>query len=963
MTAIAGSRAAATILSLSVLVLPAAAIAQLSDVPRPLVSTSGGLQSATQIGRRVFIGGRFFSVGQSTRRVMLIDGAGAQPSALPDVNGSNTRAVSDGVGGVIVFGDFTRVGTAPQDRLAHFRADGTLDAALRVTADGEISDVAVAHGRIYLAGGFTTINGAARAGFAALDARTGQVLPWGTAVRMPTPTSATLAVSSTAVYVRSSDGHVWGVDAGSGAVRFRRTIYSWALAATSQHVFIGTSSPQGAALRALDPQTGADDPSWTAPFGFRYVRGPYGTDGTYFSLTVDGGRLLLAGHFDPDDNTFDNFAAIDIASGTRLPWPGVNGRIVSGLALVGDVVVLSLQYDPPELRSRTTGAPVSIAVPVQGSITSAVGTARGVVVTGALTLGGGTTPGAVASIDLDTGALVGSATRDIPRFSDVRSLATDGTWLFANVEINGVSQFHKIDPGTGASVATLPAPAGTSSWLLHVAGNRVFVEANSATDSTIWAIDPVSWTMTPVGLTLDGSVTAIASAADRVFIAGGFRSVNGTPRRGLASFHRVTGALLPWDAQSDGVAASVVTDGTWVWVSGEFLHIGGQSRRGLAQLDAATGLATAWNPDAPSGFRATGFSQTTGQLVRAADGTLLANVSGSRATVSGQLVDGFVAFAPGGRRLPWALETGGLFDRLAATPDCVLVLSPEVGCLVTITPPASLTVTQTSGVTTLAWSASAGQLVTGWRLEVGTTEGRSDVVVLDLPASQTAISAPLPPGGWVARVRAMTAAGISIATHDVSFAVGRHAAPLDLTARVRQRTASLAWAPPSSGAPAAYYLDLGRAPGVGGTGQFVAGTATGLTLDLEPGEYWGRLYALSTPTDTVGSRPSADVRIDVEVTQSGCAASPPPPVNLRAITSAGRVQLLWGLAAGEQLPGTWSIKAGSAPGAVDLGVFSVVGTELGIGAAVPRGTYFVRVSALNWCGEGPATAELRVDVP
>lgn len=963
MTAYSGPRAVATILSLSLLVLPAAAIAQLSDVPRPLVSADGIGQAATQVGRRVFVGGRFLTIGQTTRRVMLIDGAGAQPSALPDVNGSNTRAVSDGVGGAIVFGDFTRVGTVPQDRLAHFRADGTLDPTLRVNADGAINDVAVAHGRIYLAGGFTTINGAARAGFAALDARTGQVLSWGTAVRTLASTNATLAVSSTAVYVRSSDGHVWGIDAGSGAVRFRRTIYAWALAATSQHVFIGTYTPRGAVVQALDPLTGADDPSWTMPFGFRYVRGPYGSDGTYFSLTIDGGRLILAGHFDPDDNSFDNFAAIDIASGTRLPWPGVNGRIVSGLAIVGDVVVLSLQYEPLELRSRITGAPLGIPVPVQGSISSAVGTARGVVVTGSLVLGSGTTPGAVASVDLDSGAVVGSAARDIPRFSDVRSLATDGTWLFASVEITGVSQFHKIDPGTSVSVATLPAPAGASSWLLHVAGNRVFVEANGSTDATLWAIDTTSWTMSPVGLTFDGSVSAIASAADRVFVAGRFRTVNGTPRRGLASFDRVTGALLPWDAQSDGDAASVVTDGTSVWVSGEFLHVGGQSRRGLAQLDATTGLATSWNPDAPSGFRATGFRQTTGQLVRAADGTLLAAISGSQATVSGQVVDGFVAFAPDGRRLPWTFNAG-FFDRLAATPDCVVVLSPEIGCLVTgIAPPSSLTATSTSGVTTLAWSASAGQVVTGWRLEVGTTEGRSDVVVLDLPASQTAISAPLPPGGWVARVRAMTAAGLSIATRDVSFAVGRHAAPLDLSARVQHRTASLAWSPPSSGAPAAYYLDLGRAPGVGGSGRFVAGTATSLTLDLEPGEYWGRLYALSTPTDTVGSRPSADVRIDVEVTQSGCNASPLPPVNLRATTSAGRVQLSWDLAAGEQLPANWSVKAGSAPGAVDLGSLFVPGTELGIGGAVPRGTYFVRVSAYNWCGEGPAATELRVDVP
>jgi hypothetical protein len=90
---------------------------------------------------------------------------------------------------------------------------------------------------------------------------------------------------------------------------------------------------------------------------------------------------------------------------------------------------------------------------------------------------------------------------------------------------------------------------------------------------------------------------------------------------------------------------------------------------------------------------------------------------------------------------------------------------------------------------------------------------------------------------------------------------------------------------------------------------------------------------------------------------------PPPPVNLRAQTSPGQVILLWDLAPGALLPSIWFVTAGSTPGASDVGRFALPGNLLGIAAAVPRGTYHVRVSASSWCGEGLASTELRVDVP
>jgi hypothetical protein len=942
-----------------------------SDVPRVLTSTDGTISGAAQIGRTVYVGGRFSQVDVVSRSLVLVDGAGqVDPAALPTVNGRVTRAVSDGRGGVLVIGEFTLIGNVPIEGVAHLLPDGSLDRTFRVSPDGPISDIAVAHGRIYLAGGFTRINGEPRRGFAALDAGTGRVSAWGTSVAPGYVYPGGLAFSSTSVYV-TNGGRLWGLDAGSGAVRFTRSLSVGALAATSQRVFVVTGGPNR--VVGLDPATGDED-GWTLPFGLRYIPATYGWDGTFVShLIVDGGRLFMAGRFDPDDGGFDNLAVLDTDSAERLPWPGVNGQRIDGFVIVGDVVVLSLQYsDRPELRDRLTGAILPFAAPVMGQVQAVVPIARGILLAGTFGVGGGTARRSMAAIDLDTGTVTPWQARDLPGPFGVQQVATDGTWLFVTHDTFGQVpasapgvDFHKIDPATGESVAVVAPPQPTTYVRLFVAGDRIFTATNTPTNQwVVWTLDVMSWTFVPSGVTVDGPVLGFAASGDRVYLYGQFTAVNGVARRGLAAVDRASGALLPWDPAPQGRVTAAAADATRVWVAGDFQAIGGQRRRGLAELDASTAQATAWNPDAPSGFRASGGLQFIHSLVRAVDGTLLGFVSGSPPSVSGQLVPSVVAFGPDGRRLPWS--TAGLPSLLpfamTVTADCVVpVAAFDVRCHTPgIAPPSSLGVSQAGAAVTLTWAPAAGQTVTGWRLEVGRSEGRTDVAVLDLPATQTSIAAPVPAGGYSARVRAVTAAGVSIATADVSFAVGQPAAPLDVTAVVEARTVTLRWQPPTTGVPASYFFEAGPSQGASGLGLVLPGAATSHALDVPPGEYWGRLYAVTTGVRSVAS---SEVRIDVDYTQPACIGPPAAPINLRAQPSAGRVVLLWDLAPGDILPFFWFVSAGSTPGGSEVGQFPLPGGVLGISAAVPRGTYYVRVSASTWCGRGADSVELRVDVP
>jgi hypothetical protein len=60
----------------------------------------------------------------------------------------------------------------------------------------------------------------------------------------------------------------------------------------------------------------------------------------------------------------------------------------------------------------------------------------------------------------------------------------------------------------------------------------------------------------------------------------------------------------------------------------------------------------------------------------------------------------------------------------------------------------------------------------------------------------------------------------------------------------------------------------------------------------------------------------------------------------------------------------YSVEAGSAPGMSNLATMPVAsGTSRLTVSNVPAGTYYVRVKALNYVGESPASNELTIVVP
>jgi hypothetical protein len=104
-----------------------------------------------------------------------------------------------------------------------------------------------------------------------------------------------------------------------------------------------------------------------------------------------------------------------------------------------------------------------------------------------------------------------------------------------------------------------------------------------------------SWDPTP-----NDWVRSLALGRGAIYLGGDFTSVGGQPRQYIAAVDGVSGATSSWDAGCNSVVEALAVSDTTVYVGGFFNLIGGSPRHGLAALSARTGTASTWGADAES---------------------------------------------------------------------------------------------------------------------------------------------------------------------------------------------------------------------------------------------------------------------------------------------------------------------------------------------------------------------------
>ena len=945
--------------------------AQYADTPRTIGAVSGWVNGATQIGRRLFVAGSFSHVSPPTGGAVVVDSSGAHvPGGFPRFEGKVNAIVPDGLGGWVVVGGFTRVAGQAQAGFARVRPDRTVDPQYRLATDGPIRKVAIAHGRVYFIGDFTTINGARRLGLAAIDAATGRLSSFASSFDAGGRTMVALSISSMGVYASgwvnsAAGGRLWGFDAGSGAVLFERQAIVSAIAASSTRVYVGGFG-SGRPVWAVDPLNGQDLP-WSIGLTFQYLGGTYGDYTAIGALLLDQGRLYFGGYFRTADNHF-SLAAVDAASGHPSSWR-VDGAPpqINGLTRVGAAVVATYGSGIGEFGAArhvsafdiVSGALQAWNPQTYGLIGAVAAAPAGIVIGGDFNGIDGVPRSNLASFDLDTGAIDPWSVA-IPQIAIVERLDTDGTFLFA---ITREGRFHKVDPATGAVLGSVDFGNDVSLVRHRIANGRIIVAVvHSTAPAEVAAITITDWSRQTLPITLGGPlgnyVTALEPVGDTLYIAGPFASVNGVARPYLAAVDMSTGAVLPFDASPEAVVSGVRNWGGRLVAAGSFRRIGGERRRGLAELDPVTGRARDWNPDVPEG----------GAIEVGRDGVLY--VAPGR-SISGRIArETLAAFSPITLQpLPWrpALEFFALLDRLSFTEYCFVPWGSTIDCHpITLPSPVQPTVTQAGSNVTLGWTLPGGAPAwTGVRVEVGRREGASDVATFDLAANATSLSGSVPSGSYFARVRTTGPLSASLSTEDVSFAVGPPdvpAPPLSASAVTEGTVLTFQWRPPSTGAPAAYVLEAGTAEGRSDVARLpLGGSATSFTIDAPPGRYWGRVRAVNGAGASV---PSGELMIDVDATDSPCYQVPPlAPLTLAASVAGRTVTLTWEQPDAGPVANTQRVVAGSAPGLDDLATIEVPGPAVSFTTTAPPGTYYVKVFALNSCGSSPYSNEVRVVVP
>ena len=149
------------------------------DLP---VVLDGEVLAHAQIGDRIFVGGEFQQVRLQNGSVVTqpnifaynINTGAFDFGFRPDVNNDvRDLAVSPNGDALYVAGRFTRWNGAVQNRVTKLNANGTRDTSFNAGATAVVRSIAVTNDRVFMAGNFTSVNGASRAGFAAVNRFTG----------------------------------------------------------------------------------------------------------------------------------------------------------------------------------------------------------------------------------------------------------------------------------------------------------------------------------------------------------------------------------------------------------------------------------------------------------------------------------------------------------------------------------------------------------------------------------------------------------------------------------------------------------------------------------------------------------------------------------------------------------------------------------------------------------------------
>jgi hypothetical protein len=837
----------------------------------PPVSTwtpNGAVAALVVDGDTLYVGGNFDQVGPRTGSFGVVDAADANAVTTgAAVDTALRRVIADGSGGWYVATDPSFVPLEAGEVL-HILPSGLRDPAwTSPTLDfNGVQALAADGGRLFIGGGFRTVNGVTRAGLAALDATTGALLPWDPQLVWSAPSGFPTIFAMAAIQGRL---YIHGLfDQAGGAPRNRFAILDTATGSVLPGTLPASTVPPSIESILLTPTRVYFGGCFVGNQGIcAYtsdlvpLAGWTATTPGPTKLIALGANRLYAVETTPTGPPFGTqVVALDADTGARLPF--------APTVALGEIAWIS------------SGAFSGNTLYVGGSFSQVNGQPRY----------------RVAAVDATTGALLPWA----PVVGgDVNGIATQGTAValagrFASAGGVRKRNLVALDLRTGQpGVPTPDSPVAVAALLrlggVMVVGGGVLGAAGGGLAAFFTASgEPVPWSMPS-----NGEVSSLATDGSRLFVGGRFSLLGGVPRLNLASIDLGTAALTSWNPSPDGQILRLAVDGGTLFASGTYATVPGFARPGKIAFDAASGAVLPFNPIAPASFLVRGFGfhglrvLMTGEQNApglAGPPVWVDRISGAvtpptsnvslRGYAAAQLADAIFLTgtdAPGathlalveaatGRISTTPIPLGFYPGALTVSPDYVaagaglLGFSSSAGLETTLVvyrspragAPQRLTAAVANATVTLGWQAGAPPAATSFQVEAGMSFGATDVGVFGV-GTATRVSGTLPPGTYFTRVRGVGTGGPGAASSEVIVTVPSTStppnAPGTLSASVAGGVVTLTWGA-ASGNATTYVIEAGTASGLANVGALPTGVLdTTFSTPAPSGTYFVRVRA------------------------------------------------------------------------------------------------------------------------
>lgn len=338
---------------------------------------------------------------------------------------------------------------------------------------------------IYLGGEFSQVGGAARQGLAAIDAATGNVLPWnpGLPPSGRTPRVRCMTASPTTVYITGEFAQVGGVT---------RVV-----------------------LAAIDAASGAVKP-WDARYAAGLIRPS--SQGIVHAIAWTSLGLVVAGDFSAIGGaTRSGFAILNDRTGDATAWNYIQGNDVRAVVLHANLVYVGGQF----VLYNNLGQPVRRNLAAINLVSGAAAAFN---------------PNPAGTLDPDSGTPAGRI--------DSLKVAASKVFVDGNfTQIGGQARSGSavLDPVSGSALTYAPQTGGDFTYGYTETSDAIIAgsmqtRSGQVVSYGLHALDRTTGQALNWAPTVDGEVSVIGVHGKAIFVGGAFTKVNNQGRQGLAWF-------------------------------------------------------------------------------------------------------------------------------------------------------------------------------------------------------------------------------------------------------------------------------------------------------------------------------------------------------------------------------------------------------------------------------------------